>query len=145
MTPVDIVADTIVQAALSENYNKNYNIVQETPIDSYLIFSRLASLGYIRGFIPVDEWFAKVAVRGKTLVDKDLIITGSAKLMATHALTPNASFACENFIASQSQNDPLLTPATTKYIDQFLQLIYTAMGNDNNPDPNTPPHNQIPQ
>ena len=145
MTPVDIVADTIVQAALSENYNKNYNIVQETPIDSYLIFSRLASLGYIRGFIPVDEWFAKVAVRGKTLVDKDLIITGSAKLMATHALTPNASFACENLIAAQSQNEPLLTLDTTKYIDQFLQVIYTAMANDNNPDPNTPPHNQIPQ
>jgi len=124
MTPVDVVASVIAQASLSGTFGKNYNIVQDTPFNAPLIFSRLLTLGFIREFLPLNEWFAQVAATGQTSQDKDLIIIGSTKPLTNHALTSASSFACENFLSAQGASKSLNPQAKLNYIDQFIHAMH---------------------
>ena len=131
MTPVDLVVETIVQAALSESLGRNYNIVQEIPFSASLVFSRLLAHRYIRKFIPLDEWFLQVAAIGKESRDADLMIVGSAKKMANHALTNMASFACENFLLTQHQKSLSRLYLQPDYIDHFLREMNRSFFGEN--------------
>jgi amino acid adenylation domain-containing protein/thioester reductase-like protein len=129
MTPVDVVAMTIVEAAAGK-LGKNYNVVQEAPLGATLIFSRLFSLGLIQEFLPLKEWLTRVAAVGKAQQDGDLIILGATQTMTTHILTSTASFACENFLSSIRSPRLFHHQMSTSYIDRFLHRMNASLSSN---------------